>query len=52
MDPGANMSLVEATQQINNPESDGEPLGETDLHIHWIIRLRDLLKFRYRRERG
>jgi Uma2 family endonuclease len=48
---------VEATmnvakiRQIEYPESDGEPLGETDLHIHWIIRLRDILKYRYRGER-
>jgi Uma2 family endonuclease len=44
------MSLAE-TRQIEYPESDGEPLGETDLHIHWIIRLRDILKYRYRGQR-
>jgi Uma2 family endonuclease len=40
------MNLVES-RQIEYPESDGEPLGETDLHIHWIIRLRDILKYRH-----
>jgi Uma2 family endonuclease len=45
------MSTTETILQIEYPESDGKPLGETDLHIDWIIRLRDILKFRYRRER-
>jgi hypothetical protein len=27
------------------------PLGETDLHIHWIIRIRDILKNRVRDQR-
>ncbi|HEX5470357.1 MAG TPA: Uma2 family endonuclease [Lacipirellulaceae bacterium] len=34
--------------EIEYPETDGRPMGETDLHrdwMHWII---DLLKFRYR----
>jgi Uma2 family endonuclease len=44
------MNLAESLQ-IEYPESDGEPLGETDLHIHWIIRLRDILKYRYRGQR-
>jgi Uma2 family endonuclease len=44
------MSVAEI-RQIEYPESDGEPLGETDLHIHWIIRLRDILKCRYRGQR-
>ena len=45
------MSLIETKREIEYPESDGEPLGETDLHIHWIIRLRDSLKHRYRGQR-
>jgi Uma2 family endonuclease len=44
------MNLAES-RQIEYPESDGEPLGETDLHIHWIIRLRDILKYRHRGQR-
>ena len=45
------MTLMKSALQIEYPESDGEPLGETDLHIHWIIRLRDILKHRYRDQR-
>ncbi len=37
------MSTAETIRQIEYPESDGKPLGETDLHIHWIIRLRTQL---------
>jgi Uma2 family endonuclease len=45
------MSTAETIREIEYPESDGKPMGETDLHIHWIIRLRDILKHRYRDER-
>lgn len=45
------MSTAERVRPIDYPESDGKPLGESDLHIHWIIRLRDILKHRYRDER-
>jgi len=38
-------------QSIEYPESDGRPMGETDWHIHWTLRLRELLKFRYREQR-
>lgn len=42
------MSVKHVTAQIEYPESDGRPMGETDLHIEWIIRIRDILKLRYR----
>lgn len=45
------MSRVQISADIEYPESDGEPMGETDLHIAWMFRLRDLLKHRYRNER-
>jgi hypothetical protein len=45
------MSLAEIQFQIEYPESDGQPIGETDVHIHWMIRLRDILKHRYRSAR-
>jgi Uma2 family endonuclease len=45
------MSRIETSHEVEYPESDGEPLGETDLHIHWIIRVRDILKHRYRNQR-
>jgi Uma2 family endonuclease len=38
-------------QAIDYPESDGKPMGETDWHIDWILRLRDMLKYRYRDQR-
>ncbi|MFN0052735.1 MAG: Uma2 family endonuclease [Planctomycetales bacterium] len=33
------------------PESDGRPMGETDLHRDWMIRLIDVLEYRYRGQR-
>jgi Uma2 family endonuclease len=43
------MSLVQAA--IEYPESDGKPMGETDLHRKWMIRICDLLSWRYRGQR-
>jgi hypothetical protein len=34
--------------EIEYPETDGKPMGETDVHRLWMIRLYDLLKHRYR----
>jgi Uma2 family endonuclease len=45
------MSTTEWKQHIEYPESDGLPMGETDLHIHWMIRINDILKRRYRGQR-
>jgi len=45
------MSLAETTTNVEYPESDGEPMGETDLHIDWMFRLRSMLKYRYRNQR-
>jgi Uma2 family endonuclease len=36
---------------IEYPETDGRPMGETDLHRDWMIRIIDLLKYRYRGQR-
>jgi Uma2 family endonuclease len=36
--------------EIDYPESDGKPMGETDLHRWWMIRIYDLLKYRYRHD--
>lgn len=33
---------------VEYPESDGQPMGETDWHIYWILRLRDLLQTHYK----
>jgi Uma2 family endonuclease len=42
------MSRIQIPADIEYPESDGEPMGETDLHIAWMFRLRDLFMYRYR----
>jgi Uma2 family endonuclease len=44
------MSL-DILQEIEYPESDGEPMGESDLHRWWMIRIYDLLSHRYRGQR-
>ena len=41
------MSLIQTPTDIEYPESDGEPMGETDLHRNWMMRLYELLRFRY-----
>lgn len=45
------MSTASFIQQIDYPESDGKPMGETDLHRRWMIRIYDLLQYRYRGQR-
>ena len=40
-----------APNTIDYPETDGLPMGEYDIHIEWIIRLRHLLRRRYRGQR-
>jgi len=42
------MSVASNDVSIDYPESDGRPMGETDWHIEWTLRLRDMLKLRYR----
>jgi hypothetical protein len=39
---------IAAAPEIEYPETDGEPMGETDWHIHWTLRLRELFKRRHR----
>ena len=45
------MSLLASSLDIEYPESDGKPMGETDLHRDWMIRILELLKYRYRGQR-
>ena len=45
------MSLVRTLNEIEYPESDGLPMGETDLHRNWMMRLFDMLRYRYRDQR-
>lgn len=42
------MSSVTVPQEIEYPESDGKPMGETELHRDWTIRILDILRHRYR----
>ena len=37
--------------EIEYPETDGRPMGETDLHREWMQRIIDVLKHRYRGQR-
>ena len=43
---------IKTLDQIDYPERDGRPMGETDLHRDWMIRLIRLLQFRYRDQRA
>ncbi|MBW3597944.1 MAG: Uma2 family endonuclease [Planctomycetes bacterium] len=45
------MSAIETKTEIEYPESDGLPMGETDLHQWWMIRIADLLRWRYQGQR-
>jgi Uma2 family endonuclease len=45
------MSLAETTYQVEYPEIDGKPVAETDIYLHWMFRIRDILKHRYREQR-
>jgi hypothetical protein len=43
--------IVQTTLPIEYLETDGQPMGETDLYNDWMIRLCDMLKYRYRGQR-
>ncbi len=45
------MSVIPAIDEIEYPESDGKPLGESDVHRDWMIRILKMLKYRYRGQR-
>jgi Uma2 family endonuclease len=45
------MSLFQTLSAVEYPESDGQPMGETDLHRHWMVRIHELLAQRYRGQR-
>lgn len=42
------MSLAQTLAEIEYPESDGKPMAETDVHWEWMVRIRELLGYRYR----
>lgn len=41
------MSSTILQDQIDYPESDGKPMGETDLHRDWMIRILEIFRRRY-----
>jgi Uma2 family endonuclease len=42
---------LQTSLEVEYPESDGRPMGETDLHRDWMNRIIELLKFRFRDQR-
>jgi Uma2 family endonuclease len=45
------MSVAQTIAEVEYPESDGKPVAETDLHLEWMIYIRNVLKYRYRKQR-
>jgi Uma2 family endonuclease len=45
------MSVPTTSLDIEYPETDGQPMGDTAWHVAWIFRLYDLLTHRYRDQR-
>jgi Uma2 family endonuclease len=45
------MRIPASLHDIEYPESDGRPMGETDLHRDWIFRIIELMRQRYRGQR-
>src|SRR5687768_9632875 len=41
------MSLASSIPDVEYPESDGKPMGETDIHRAWMNRLYELMRYRY-----
>ncbi|MEI7462207.1 MAG: hypothetical protein WCK15_22665, partial [Pirellula sp.] len=46
------MSIANSVEQLEYPESDGLPMGETDTHRRWMIRIDELLSYRLREQRA
>jgi Uma2 family endonuclease len=40
--------VLQSQIEVDYPETDGQPMGETDVHRCWMIRILDLLTHRYR----
>ncbi|NLX96672.1 MAG: Uma2 family endonuclease [Rhodopirellula sp.] len=45
------MGLIQTIGEVEYPESDGMPMGETDVHRDWMVRILDILRLRYRGQR-
>ena len=46
------MSIANSIEQLEYPESDGLPMGETDTHRRWMIRIDEILSYRLREQRA
>jgi Uma2 family endonuclease len=42
---------LQTALEVEYPETDGQPMGETDLHRKWMFRIIDLLEHHYRGQR-
>jgi Uma2 family endonuclease len=45
------MKVDTTSPEIEYPETDGQPMGETEWHVLWTLRLYEMLKQRYRNQR-
>jgi Uma2 family endonuclease len=45
------MVVARTKFEVEYPESDGRPMGETELHLDWMFRILELLRWRYRGQR-
>jgi Uma2 family endonuclease len=45
------MKPTASAHEIEYPDSDGRPMGESDLHRDWMMRIFDILRYRYRGQR-
>jgi Uma2 family endonuclease len=45
------MKPTASAHGIEYPESDGRPMGESDLHRDWMMRIFDILRYHYRGQR-
>ena len=46
------MNLIQTVDQVvEYPDSDGKPMGETDLHRDWMVRILEIMRYRYRGQR-
>jgi len=45
------MRLIETIDEVEYPETDGQPVAETELHLDWMVRIREILRWRYRGQR-
>jgi len=46
------MSIANSVEQLEYPESDGLPMGETDTHRRWMVRIDELLSYLLREQRA